>query len=344
MVRLLGVALAMVLLLLVPAIIMSVVIKLATGHTEAAGTWASLAAIVGIAGVLGGGVELGIILTIVMTLLAPLSIVAGATPITGAALMALMCLMVGRLSRFGLHKATMLVPIMIAWPIISPPFWGPQEVVDRTNTTYLGWMAIVFLVGTLFPVIVIPLLLRKRTPPTLMTYTRREAIPYTAMITILATVGTYYVLDHKKDFGGAFLIATILVLAPIGESESIRPTLLRICGTVVGSVFVILIVTQVQSITLIYVIGLLFGVAAVMSKLATRTWLYYVLMVPTAACLNAYTTKQVSQLGEQRVVDNIVGGALVLLAMGVALAYSRWSDKHQHDDETASAAVAPAPA
>ena len=71
--------------------------------------------------------------------------------------------MVVRLSRFGLHKATMLVPIMVAWPIISPPFWGPQEVVDRTNTTYLGWMAAVFLVGTLFPVIVIPLLMRKRT-------------------------------------------------------------------------------------------------------------------------------------------------------------------------------------
>ena len=91
--------------------------------------------------------------------------------------------MVGRLSRFGLHKATMLVPIMVAWPIISPPFWGPQEVVDRTNTTYLGWMAAVFLVGTLFPVIVIPLLMRKRTPPKLLTYTRREAIPYTATIT-----------------------------------------------------------------------------------------------------------------------------------------------------------------
>jgi len=318
-------------MLLIPAIIMTVVIALATGHTEAAGTWAGIPAIVGIAGVLSGGVELGIILTIVMTLLGPLAIVAGATPITGAALMALMCLMVGRLSRFGLHKATMLVPIMIAWPIIAPPFWGPQETVDRTNTTFLGWMAVVFLVGTAFPVIVVPLLMRKRVPPKLITYSRSEAISYTVMITVLASISTFYVLDHTKEFAGAFLVATILVLAPIGDDDSVKPTLLRIAGTVVGSVFVVLIVTQIHSLNLIYLIGLLFGVAAVMSKLVDRTWVYYVLMVPTTACLNAYTSKQVGQLGEQRVVDNIVGGLLVLAAMAVAYAYARWKSEHNSD-------------
>ena len=323
------IALGLLLVLLIPAIIMTVVVAAATGHSEAAASWAAMPAIAGIAAVVGGGVELGVTCAIILALLAPLSIVAGSTPITGAALMALMCLAVGRMSRFGLHKATMLIPIFIAWTIINPPFWGVHDTVDRSDTTYLSWMAVIFFVGAIFPVIVLPFALKKMKRPEPTLHSRREAIPYTAMITILTAVGTYYFLAHPKQFAGAFLIATILVLAPIGDSVEFTPTLKRIAGTLLGSVFVILIVSQVHSLGLIYGIGLIFGVAAVVSKFSSRDIVYYVLMVPTAACLNAYTIKQVGELGEQRVIDNIVGGVLVLLAMAVSIGFSRLSSHHE---------------
>ena len=326
-----GMALGLLLILLIPAVIMSVLVAVITGHSEPAASWAAMPAIAGLAALMGGGVDLGIICAIVLALLAPLSIVAGITPITGAALMALMCLTVGRLSRFGLNRATMLVPIFVAWTIINPPFWGVHETVDRTDTTYLSWMAAIFFVGAIFPVIVLPIIMRsrKRPRPQPQLHSRREAIPYTAFITILASVGTYYFLAHPHQFGGAFLIATILVLAPIGDNVSLAPTIKRIVGTIIGSVFVIAIVTQVHSLGLIYGLGLIFGVAAVVSKFSSRDVVYYILMVPTAACLNAYTIPEVGQLGEQRVVDNIVGGLLVLLAVIATLGFSRLGSHHE---------------
>ena len=82
--------------------------------------------------------------------------------------------------------------------------------------------------------------------------------------------------------------------------------------------------------------------AAVASKFSPRTWIYYALMVPTTACLNAFALPQVAQLGEQRVVDNVVGGALVLLAAAAAIGYSRWEES-RGDSTTDEQVVAGAP-
>lgn len=295
-----------------------------TGHAEPAATWASIPAIAGLVAVAVGGVDLGTRTAIVLGLLGPLAIVAGSSPVSGAALMAIMCLMVGFMSRWGLHRAGMMVPIMVAWPIINPPAWGIDQVVDRSDTTFLLWMTVIFFVGAIFPVLVGPLLLRKAKLPAPKPNPRDEAIVYTVMITVLASGATYYVLDHPEMYAGAFLIASILVLAPIGEADTLKPTLIRIAGTVVGSVLVIAIVAEVKSLVIVYLLGLLLGVAAVVAKFSSRTWLYYVLMVPTTASLNALALPQVSQLGTQRVVDNVVGGVLVLIASALAIGYSRW--------------------
>lgn len=322
--RRLVIALALVMVLLIPSILMLVITVIITGHAEPAATWASIPALAGIAAVAVGGVGLGVRTAIVLGLLGPLTIVAGGSPVSGAALMALMCLMVGLMSRWGLQRAGLLVPVMVAWSLISPPPWGASLVVDRTDTTYLIWMAAIFFVGGIFPVLVCPLLLRKAHLPAAKPYPRAEAIRYTLIITVLCTMSTYYVLDHPTMYGGAFLIAAILVLAPIGDASVLKPTLIRIVGTVVGALLILAIVAVASSLLLVYILGLVFGVAAIMAKFSRQTWVYYVLMVPTAACLNALALPQVGQLGEQRVIDNIIGGALVLAASAAAIGYSRW--------------------
>lgn len=339
------IAVVLVLVLLVPAIIMVVATAVFTGHPEPAGTFAAIPAVAGIAAVAVGGWDLGLRTAIVLSLLGPLTIVAGANPVSGAALMALMCLMVGLMSRWGLQRAGLLVPVMVAWTLITPPPWGVDPVVDRMDTTYLLWMALIFFVGGIFPVIVCPFLLRKAHLPAARPHPRREAIVYTVIIVVLTTVSTYYVLDHPKMYGGAFLVAAILVLAPIGEAAVLRPTIIRVAGTVAGSLLVMLVVSEARSLTAVYVAGLVFGVAAVVAKFSSRAWVYYVLMVPTAACLNAFALPEVSQLADQRVVDNIVGGVLVLIASAAAIGYSRWEARRGNSTtEQAVVAGQPAPA
>jgi len=63
-------------------------------------------------------------------------------------------------------------------------------------------------------------------------------------------------------------------------------------------------------------------------------------MVPATACLNATTLTQVGELGKQRVVDNVVGGILVIIATVLAIGYSHLSARKGEasdvDDEVAN--------
>lgn len=330
--RRLVIALILSVVLAIPAVIMGLL-----SNEPAASGWASMAAIAGLVAVAAAGPRIGILTAIVMGLLAPVSIIAGMTPITGAALMALMCLMLGRLSRFGLHRATVLVVIFIAWTLISPPPWGPSESVMRTNETYLAWMGAIFFVGALVPVLIMPFLLRKMKRPAPVLHTREEAIPYTVSITVLSTVATYYVLANPTDFAGAFLVATILVLTQVGDAAVLKPTLYRVIGTILGSTIVVLIVAQIHSLAIVYLIGLILGTTAVIAKFGPHQWLYYTFITPTAVCLNALSIGQVGELGQQRFVDNVAGAALVLIASGLTIAYSQWQAKHGHVDEAGQA-------
>ena len=335
-------AMAIVVITVVPAVIMLAVTYAVTGQVQAAATWASIPAIAGLAAAVSAGRRFAIIVAIVMALLAPLSIVAGSSPVAGAALMALLSIEVGRLSRFGLHKSALLVPVMISWALINPPTWAGQETVDRLDQPYLLWMTAIFFVGGLFPALVVPLLMRKRPAPHLRAYSRHDAMPYTVIITVLVTVATYVVLDNPRFYGGAFLIAAIFILAPIGDAQTLRPTILRILGTLIGSVLLVAMLSQVDSLTAIYLLGVLFIVIALVARFGRFGWIYYIFMMPATAALNATTVAQVKQLGEQRVGDNIIGGLLVLLATAVAIGYSNWAQRHGHvrDDDPEAQAVA----
>ena len=337
-------ALVIVVITVAPAVIMLGVTYAATGEVQAAATWASIPAVAGLAAAAAGGQRFAIIVAIVMALLAPLSIVAGSSPVSGAALMALLAIEVGRLSRFGLHKSAMLVPVMLSWALINPPTWAGQTTVDRFDQPYLLWMTAIFFVGALFPAIVVPFLMRKRPTPQLQAYSRSDAMPYTVIITLLVTVATYVVLDNPRFYGGAFLIAAIFILAPIGGAQTLRPTILRILGTLIGSVLLIAMVSQVDSLTAIYLLGVAFIVIALVARFGRYGWIYYIFMMPATAALNATTVAQVSQLGEQRLGDNIVGGILVLLATAVAIGYSSWAQRHGHasDDDQEAQGVAAA--
>lgn len=184
---------------------------------------------------------------------------------------------------------------------------------DRLDTGHLLWMALIFFVGGLIPALLVSLLMRKRKTPALAPHSRSEATTYTVMITTLVTVATFYVFDNPQMIGGAFLIA---------------------------------VVSQVQSLGLVYVIGLAFILVALFARLSGLAWVYYVLMGPATACLNATTLTQVGELGKQRVIDNVVGGILVIVATAVAIGYSQWATRHGEstnaDHEVEAGTLSPA--
>lgn len=366
-----AIAIALFLLIIVPAAVLLVITK------QPAATYASMGALIGAFALLAGGLRIGILTSLVAALLAPLAIVAGLSPITGAVLMILMTLMVGRLSLFGLHRATMLVPIFLAWPMLAPIPWLPRmelgqlktiltnngltfadamskakaaggggssgssattlhhAMVDlRLDTTYLTWVIVFFFVGAIVPVVLLHFVLRKRNLPKPKPNPRSEALNYTITICVLTGVAMYYFIDHPKLTSGSFFIATILVLTQVGSDIEWNITLQRVLGTFGGLVVLSGLMallghaqyTDVVGIPMpvnLYIVGAVFGVGAIIAKFSPRQWIYYILITPTAALLNAYTMSAASDIGKQRLVDNLVGAALVIVAAGITIGAGR---------------------
>ena len=388
-------AVALILVILIPAF----GLMAATGQPAA--TYSALGTIIGLVAVVAGGLRIGTITAVVVALLAPLAVLSGLTPITGAALMALMTMIVGRLSVFGLHRATMLVPVLLAWPLLAPVPWLPTEKLDEINaklaakgtsladvltavsaketasggqgsssassgdamsklltelrldSTYLNWLVLFFFVGAIVPVI-LGWFLRHRLPsPELTMHSRVEAVPYTVTITVLAAGATYYFLDNPKLPGGAFFIAVILVLTQVGSEVAWRLTVERVIGTLLG-VGLFAVVNQLVGATTftelfglpfplkLYSIGILFAVVALVAKFSSVNWLYYLLIVPTTAYLNSFSVGEAAGLGKARLLDNVVGAVLVIVATLITLAGSRLYTRRYPTDPNAPIKLSPA--
>ncbi len=310
-----------VLIGVIPSALLLVIAK------EPAVTWATGAFILGFVALLMGGPGVATYTVFVTAIATPVAIVAGGTPIAGAAFMALMCLVLGRMSHYGLQRATMLVPIFMAWMIISPPFWGADKVVDRTDSSFLVWMAITFFVGGIFPVLVFPHFLRKLRLPAPKPHPRSESVPYTIVITVLCTSVTYWVLADTKQYAGAWLISTIIVLVQVGDVGTVKKTIQRVVGTLLGMLVITVLVLEVHSLVVLYIIGLVFGIAALTSKFSPHYMLYMALITPTIICFTASSSTQVKNLGEQRAQDVLIGGALVLLASAITIGYAHISKR-----------------
>ena len=180
----------------------------------------------------------------------------------------------------------------------------------------------------------------------LQVHSQHEAAASILMITVLVTASRFQVLENPRCFDGALRMAAAFSLAPLGTAQTLPPTLLHIWGTLMGSVLVIAVVAQVDSIVATYRIGVVIISIALLSRLGKHGWVYYVFMVTATASLNVTSLGQVGQLGTQRVVDNQIGGAPVLLASMHTIGDSHWASKHVRipPSETEASALAPTPA
>jgi uncharacterized membrane protein YccC len=209
-----------------------------------------------------------------------------------------------------------------------------------------------FFIGAVIPVIIGWFMRHKLHAPRITMHPRRETVPYTVTITVLDAVAAFYFLNHPKIPGGAFIFAVILVLTQMGNDIAWKLTVQRVVGTFVGVVLFIAINAMVGTTTYtevfglpfpleIYLIGIVFGVVAVMAKFSPKRWIYFILIVPTTAYLNAFTVGGAAGLGKARLIDNAVGALLVLVAAVITMLASRLYAKHVPLDPNAPIPVAP---
>jgi hypothetical protein len=264
------------------------------------------------------------------TALTPIAIVSGAVPVAAAALMALMCFGAGVSAAWGLHRAMVSIPMYLTVMIVAPPPWSGLTADDRTNTSYLLWNMLFLGGGALWAALVFPPILRKQKMPMplrpLQPWARVDVVVYTITITVLCTACTLAVLIWRPGSDLAWLPITVLAVSGYGiGAASVKRTLARIGGTVIGVAIAAIVASVVGSEAVLIGIALVLAVIVVVVLLSSQSYLLFeVFVVPTVVLLAATSIADVDKTDAERLAAVLIGGALALIASGIALGWAHY--------------------
>jgi hypothetical protein len=303
-------------------------------HEVAASSWAAWAGFTALVTYVLGGRAVAYLTVGLLTALVPIALVVGAVPVAGAGLMAIMCGGVGVSAAWGLHRGMMLIPLFLACVMIAPPVWGSVPV-DRNAMDYLLWTMVIWGGGALWAALVFPPLLRKMTPIPREPNTRGDTIIYTTIITVLCTLSTLAVLIWRPGSNGAWLIVTLLVITQVGHVDTLKRTTSRVAGTVIGVAVAAVVASLTTNQTVLIGIGLVLMVIALVIRTGPRYWLYMTFMTPAIVLFSATSGAGVDTSDAQRLLDTLIGAALVLLASAITLWWARHQQTNAVDDPPA---------
>ena len=285
------VAVALVAILCVPWAVLGVI----SGQRYAA-SWAMAGGITALVVLLIGGTPIAYLTVGLLTALTPIAIVSGAVPVAGAALMALMCFGVGVSAAQGLNRAMLIIPLYLALMIIAPPLWSGFTAVDRTSTSYLLWNML-FLGGRgLWGALVFPPLLRKWkiSPHRPEPWARVDTVVYTIMVTVLCTACTLAALIWWPGSDGAWLVLTVLVVSQFGVATTVKRSLARIAGTIVGVAIAAIVASVSGSEAVVIGIALVWTVIFVLIEIGPHSYfLHTVFITPTVVLTTATSVADV---------------------------------------------------
>ena len=299
-------------------------------HEIAASSWAALAGLTALVNYVLGGRAVAYLTVGLLTALTPIALVVGAVPVAGAGLMAIMCGGVGVSAAWGLHRGMMLVPLFLACVMIAPPVWGSVPV-DRNATDYLVWSIVIWGGGALWAALVFPPLLRKMKPIPREPNSRGDTIAYTAIITVLCTLSTLAVLIWQPGSNGAWLIVTLLVITQVGQVDTLKSTTTRVAGTIAGVAVAAVVASLTTNQTVLIGIGLVLMVVALVIRTGPNYWLYMAFMTPAIVLFSSTSGAGVDTTSEQRLLDTLIGAALVLLASAITVWWARHQQTHPVD-------------
>lgn len=296
-----------------PAIIVGVL-----WHPQAAAPMI-LGGLVGIATVIPAGRRIGLGVSALMLLVTPVAIVSGSVPIAGACVMALLCMASGITALWGLESALVMIPLVMAYFVIQPMSLTGAPA-DRLAQEYLVPAMLLVAGGCLWLVVAVPVLARHRQLPTLQPAARRDAVVYTVAITILCSLSTFAVTTWAPGTRGAWLVLTILVVAKLGGRTTVRRSVHRVAGTIIGALLAAGVAEMVPSVGGEIGLALVFLAAAMTARSGPRYWLYVTFLTPAVVLLSS--PGQVLLTGEQRVVYTVIGAGLVLLVVAMVVGYA----------------------
>ena len=238
----------------------------------------------------------------------------------GALIIAVLAGYGGYSARYGNESPVLLVPVVVALIVISPP-----DLTDRAGSTLSGWqyaavVGVSLLIGGVWVAALGLLLARKLERADDDPVERSVAIGYGIALASSTGIATFIAAYYFPGSTGAWVILTILLVMKPRPTDMWRTARHRVGGTLAGALMAAALVVGMDAVGLSLstwstALGAAFLVLA-LSFIRVRPYWQYVALLTPAIILLKSSGDDTLNLDAQRVLMTIIG-TLVALAFAV---------------------------
>lgn len=264
---------------------------------------------------MGKGWSSGLILAVPFSVMTTLTAWAAPYAVAAAIVLAVAAFFRGYGAKVGLHNAFLTSVIALGFLVAEPP-----KFVSSVPSPIIA--GLVTLVTVLWVTLVVFVAKRWVHPPKLASLDTTRVLWFSALLALMVGIATWCVVHFELGHGGGWIILTILVVFQPYLQSSFTKAVARVLGTLVGFVIAIVVGALVASGPLLYLIGTIFLIAAMVFMLDGKPyWLFAAFLTP-AIVLYESAGSTVEKIATERLEATLVGvaGALVVILILYPLA------------------------
>jgi hypothetical protein len=286
-----------------PAIVMGI---LGWTSVVSVATLAGLAVFIACMG--GTGWRTGLVVALPFALLSGLADWVAPNPWLAATVLAFAAFLRGYASKAGMHDALVMIVIALGFIVASP-------VSSTTSIPAPAFVALVTLLAALWATLVMFMLRNRLRVRAHTGLDPVRVLPFSVVLAFLVGLATWFVVDLNLGHTGGWIILTILVVFQPTLGAGFTKAAHRAAGTVLGIVIATLIGAFLTNEWLLYLVGMVFLMAAFILMLQGRPyWLYATILTPAIVLLES-AGSTVEKVAEERLGATLIGVAVTVIVM-----------------------------
>lgn len=287
-------------------------VVLPSSQFDSAGGLLSVAAIAMVSVTYARGLKVGITSGAFLGLASAVAIASASNAFAGVIVMTLVAVLQGLTGRSGLNKATIMIPVTLAFVVTEPPAAGPLSSALVFGLALAGFAMIV--------AATIGLITKKSAPASHSNaISRSRTASYAALLSVTTIATSSIALSNDWGHTGGWLIMTPFIVIQPYVQDGWRKALARAGGTVLGFAIAYGLAELLGPSIALTITGFLFATAAILARVKVWPYAVYATFLTPAIVIIESSGRSVTELADKRLEATILGVALSMIAMAIAV-------------------------
>lgn len=265
---------------------------------------------------MGRGWHTGLVMAVPFSVMTALTVWSAPYALAAAIVLAAAAFLRGYAAKAGMQNAFLTTVIALGFILADPP----KFISSVPSPLVAGG---IMLATTLWVTLIVFVAQRWVHPPKLAPLPTSRVLWFSSILALMVGITAWFVVDRSLGHGGGWIILTIVVVYQPNLGDGFKKAGSRALGTIIGFVLAIAVGAVVESGLLLYLLGTICMIAAMVVMLTGKPyWIFAALLTP-AIVLFESAGSTVTKVAIQRLDATLIGVAIVLVVMLVLVALHR---------------------